>query len=68
MHCSMPVSYTHLDVYKRQEQLNRTLADMLADPRQRAFWGRNGLAYADSADLYSMPKKAADVILAERRA
>ena len=51
-----------------QEQLNRTLADMLADPKQRGFWGRNGLAYADSADLYSMPQKAADVILAERRA
>ena len=51
-----------------QEQLNRMLADMLADPERRAFWGRNGLAYADSADLYSMPKKAADVILAEKHA
>ncbi|PZP81801.1 MAG: glucosyltransferase I RfaG, partial [Ectopseudomonas oleovorans] len=40
--------------------------DMLADPERRAFWGRNGLAYADSADLYSMPQKAADVILASR--
>ena len=49
-----------------QNHLNRTLADMLADPERRAFWSRNGLLYADSADLYSMPKKAADVILASR--
>ena len=50
-----------------QAQLNRTLADMLADDECRAFWGRNGLAFADCADLYSMPQKAADVILAEKR-
>lgn len=50
-----------------QAQLNRTLADMLADDQRRAFWGRNGLAFADCADLYSMPQKAADVILAEKR-
>ncbi len=50
-----------------QAQLNRTLADMLADDERRAFWGRNGLAFADCADLYSMPQKAADVILAEKR-
>ena len=49
-----------------QQRLNHSLADMLADDRRRAFWGRNGLAYADCADLYSMPQKAADVILAER--
>ncbi len=46
-----------------QEQLNRTLSDMLADDAQRAEWARNGLAFADSADLYSMPQKAADVIV-----
>jgi UDP-glucose:(heptosyl)LPS alpha-1,3-glucosyltransferase len=40
---------------------------MLADDERRAFWGRNGLAFADCADLYSMPQKAADVILAEKR-
>ncbi|MDM8348418.1 glycosyltransferase family 4 protein [Pseudomonas sp. sp1636] len=49
-----------------QERLNHCLADMLADDRRRAFWGRNGLAYAGCADLYSMPQRAADVILAER--
>lgn len=49
-----------------QERLNHLLADMLADDQRRAFWGRNGLAYADSADLYSMPQHAADIILAAR--
>jgi len=49
-----------------QSALDRLLAQMLADDEQRAVWGRNGLAYADGADLYSMPQKAADVILAER--
>ena len=48
-----------------QAQLNRTLAEMLADPAARARWSANGLAYADTADLYSMPQKAADVILGE---
>jgi UDP-glucose:(heptosyl)LPS alpha-1,3-glucosyltransferase len=46
-----------------QEQLNHTLVEMLADPPARARWGANGLAYAEHADLYSMPQRAADVIL-----
>lgn len=49
-----------------QHELNQQLATMLADEAARAQWGRNGLAFADSADLYSMPQHAADVILAER--
>ncbi|QLC73523.1 glycosyltransferase family 4 protein [Pseudomonas sp. LPB0260] len=49
-----------------QQQLNRNLREMLEDDAQRGQWQRNGLAYADSADLYSMPQRAADVILAER--
>ena len=49
-----------------QDDLNRTLAEMLADPAARARWSANGLAFADTADLYSMPQHAADVILAER--
>ncbi|MOA61728.1 Lipopolysaccharide core biosynthesis protein RfaG [compost metagenome] len=48
-----------------QDRLNRLLAEMLADPAARARWGANGLAFADTADLYSMPQKAADVILGE---
>ena len=42
------------------------LAEMLADSTARLRWSANGLAFADSADLYSMPQRAADVILAER--
>jgi len=49
-----------------QARLNHLLADMLADDQRRAFWSRNGLAYADRADLYSMPQHAADIILATR--
>ena len=49
-----------------QEVFNRMLAEMLGDDAARAKWGANGLAFADTADLYSMPQRAADVILAER--
>ena len=51
-----------------QEQLNSSLQRMLEDDAARADWARNGLAFADTADLYSMPEHAADVILAEERA
>ena len=54
-----------LDEPFEQTQLNRYLAQMLSDTAQRAAWGRNGLAFAETADLYSMPQHAADVILAE---
>lgn len=49
-----------------QSALDQALADMLSDPAQRLVWQRNGLAFADTADLYSMPQHAADVILAPR--
>jgi len=48
-----------------QAQLDRRLADMLADPAARARWAANGLAYAEQADLYSMPQRAAALILGE---
>lgn len=51
-----------------QAALDHQLADMLADDQQRAFWGRNGLAFAECADLYSMPQKAADVIVGGKSA
>lgn len=53
-----------LDEPFEQAQLNQYLVRMLSDGQARADWGRNGLAFADSADLYSMPQHAADVILA----
>ncbi len=40
---------------------------MLEDAPARAAWSRNGLAYADHADLYSMPQRAADLILGRPR-
>ena len=52
-----------LDSPFTQAQLNQYLTEMLSDDARRAFWSRNGLAFADCADLYSMPQKAADVIL-----
>ncbi|MDB6141484.1 MAG: glucosyltransferase RfaG [Pseudomonas sp.] len=48
-----------------QAQLNLYLARMLADDPARAAWSQHGLTFADTADLYSMPQHAADVILAE---
>jgi len=54
-----------LDEPFEQNQLNDYLARMLKDDAARTSWGRNGLAFADTADLYSMPQHAADVILAE---
>jgi UDP-glucose:(heptosyl)LPS alpha-1,3-glucosyltransferase len=49
-----------------QDNFNRLLTEMLGDDAARTKWGANGLAFAASADLYSMPQRAADVILAER--
>ncbi|RBJ68188.1 glycosyltransferase family 1 protein, partial [Pseudomonas sp. MWU12-2534b] len=49
-----------------QRQLNQYLSNMLTDDAARATWSRNGLAFAETADLYSMPQHAADVILAEQ--
>jgi UDP-glucose:(heptosyl)LPS alpha-1,3-glucosyltransferase len=57
-----------LDEPFEQEQLNRYLQRMLEDGQARAAWARNGLAFADTADLYSMPQHAADVILGQEQA
>lgn len=46
-----------------QETLDRMLAEMLDDDAGRRRWSANGLAFADQADLYSLPERAADVIL-----
>jgi len=48
-----------------QSQLNARLATLLGDSGLRARWSRSGLAFAASADLYSMPQRAADVILGD---
>lgn len=54
-----------LDEPFEQSQLDACLQRMLDDPQARADWARNGLAFAATADLYSMPQHAADVILQE---
>jgi UDP-glucose:(heptosyl)LPS alpha-1,3-glucosyltransferase len=46
-----------------QEKLNAALADMLADESLRRAAAKNALAYATTADLYSLPERAADLIL-----
>ncbi len=46
-----------------QEAFNRLLAEMLDSP-ERARWRDNALAYADSADIYSLPERAAERIIA----
>lgn len=47
----------------RQKTLDRMLAEMLAEDAARARWSANGLAFAERADLYSLPERAADIIL-----
>jgi len=49
-----------------QAELNSQLKRLLEQDEARAEWARNGLAFAATADLYSMPEHAADVILQER--
>lgn len=46
-----------------QGVLDRLLFDMLSDDAARRQWSRNGLAFADRADLYSRPERAADIIV-----
>ena len=46
-----------------QKKLNQTLVQMLENSEQRKVWAQNGLNYAQNADLYSMPERAADMIL-----
>ncbi|NJD35702.1 MAG: glycosyltransferase family 4 protein [Betaproteobacteria bacterium] len=45
-----------------QGTLDARLAAMLADESARRQWSANGLAFANRADLYSMPERAADII------
>jgi UDP-glucose:(heptosyl)LPS alpha-1,3-glucosyltransferase len=46
-----------------QTALDAALAAMLADAPARARWAANGLSFADHTDLYSLPERAADIIL-----
>jgi UDP-glucose:(heptosyl)LPS alpha-1,3-glucosyltransferase len=46
-----------------QDGFNTLLAAMLADDAARQRWGASGLAWAETADIYSLPERAADIIL-----
>ncbi len=46
-----------------QEGFNAILAGMLADDAARKQWRASGLAWAERADIYSLPERAADIIL-----
>jgi len=48
----------------KQSALDAALADLLQDAPARAVYQQRALAFADTADLYSLPERAADVILA----
>ena len=47
----------------KQSQLDQMLSDMLSNSALRKEWKANALRFADQADLYSLPERAADVIL-----
>lgn len=51
-----------------QAVLDRMLAEMLDDDDARRRWHANALAFADHAELYSLPERAADTILSSRSA
>jgi UDP-glucose:(heptosyl)LPS alpha-1,3-glucosyltransferase len=44
-----------------QDNFNQALANMLLSP-QREQWRQNGLAYAETADIYELPARAVDII------
>jgi len=47
-----------------QDLFNTALAQLLTDAPARGRYQEHALAFADTADLYSLPERAADVILA----
>lgn len=51
-----------LDSPFSQAQLNQSLARMLKEPQSRTQWQQNALAYAETADIYSMPESALQLI------
>lgn len=49
-----------------QEALNQALYRALDDRTRRSEWAENARRCADTVDLYSLPEKAADIILGDR--
>lgn len=48
----------------QQQQLNQALLAMLRDTQQCKIWRDNGLKMAETADIYSLFERAADLIMA----
>ncbi|WP_273827181.1 glycosyltransferase family 4 protein [Providencia rettgeri] len=46
-----------------QSKLNHALQNGLEDVNKRMQWAKNAQHFADTEDLYSLPQKAADIIL-----
>lgn len=46
-----------------QEVLDTALLKMIMDDSGRRQWGSNGLAFGAQADIYSLPERAADIIV-----
>ncbi len=49
----------------QQEELNHRLSAMLKNlqnPDEKQRWQNNALHFANTADIYSMPKRAAEII------
>lgn len=57
-----------IDEPYRQENLNNTLATSLADKSLLNQWSKSARNFADTQDLYSLPEKAADIILGHQHA
>lgn len=49
-----------------QHALDDALARLLADDAARAQMAHSGLSWAETADIYSLPERAADLIVGER--
>jgi UDP-glucose:(heptosyl)LPS alpha-1,3-glucosyltransferase len=47
----------------RQDSFNGMVNDALEDEAQRALWRRNGIEFGRTADLYSLPERAAACIV-----
>lgn len=49
----------------QQSVLNEKLHNALRSPQLREAWANNARHYADTKDLYSLPEKAADIIIGD---
>ncbi|MBN1142243.1 MAG: glycosyltransferase family 4 protein [Deltaproteobacteria bacterium] len=50
----------------KQSSLNGALADILGDTETRRRWSANGRLFGETADLYSLAERAADIITGAR--